>query len=275
MTKQILARWLTCLALTLPCAAAAEELSFERYDELEDAMDEADVRRAATTPNTQEREEATAAAIESRRVLVQFLSDWLASGQLEGDVADYARNARSVLIENLIQIHSEIGECEEGGRLLVAIADLRNSEDEELRNAHAAAVDAVDRCEAEQERLLAEPVMEPRGGHGAGVALAIVGSAMAVGGAAWNFALLDDRAEYQRLERTCTSELDPCNDRAEELSANLGVAPRAGIAALIIGGVITSGLGIRTAVRADDMVPIDAELSLTRGGGAVRMRLRW
>jgi hypothetical protein len=275
MTPKLL-QLLTVLAgLLASFTVSAQELTIERYDELETAMDEADVRRAATSPGTAERDDATAETISTRRTIIQFLSDWIASGELNDDLTAYARNGRTVLIENLIQIYSETGECDEGSRLLVAIADLEDSQDPDMQAAHRSAVASVDRCEEERERARSSPTMAPRGGRGAGVALTVVGSAMAVGGAVWNLALLDDRREFRELEESCTSELDPCNERAEELSSNLGVGPRIGIIGLVVGGVVAGSVGIRAARRSGDLIPIGTSVSLRNGGGSVEMRFQW
>ena len=275
MTKLLLQTIAAAAVLVLGLSAAAQELTIERYNELEATMDEADVRRAATSPNTPDREAATAEAIATRRAIIRFLSDWIASGELNEDLTEYARNGRSILIENLIQIHSEIGECEEGSRLLVAVADLEDSEDPEMQSAYRAALASVERCEEEQARLAGGPDMEMRGGRRTGVALTVLGGAMAVGGAVWNFTLLDDRSEFRDLEENCTSTLDPCNERAEELSGRLGVGARLGIAGLVVGGIVTGGLGIRAMRRSDDMVPVDASLAFGDGGGSVRVRVQW
>ncbi len=250
----------------------AQEFTMEHYRALEEAMDEADVLRAATSPDTSEREAATQEAIDSRRELIQFLTDWIASGELTEQWSDYARGGRSVLIENLIQIYSEVGDCEEGSRLLVAIVDWRDSEVSDERSAYLSAEQSIEECEA-TAAASESPELTERGGRRAGIALLSVGAALAAGGATWNFLLLDDRNEIERLRESCDSVGSECDEQGQALSQSLSGGRRAAIGVLVAGGLITAALGVRQLVRSDDLVPVT--LAASRDGASATVNFRW
>ncbi|MCB9521134.1 MAG: hypothetical protein H6698_07710 [Myxococcales bacterium] len=252
LTRFAAAVLIATLATTSAPADAQQRYSYEGYTALEAAMSTADDLRAGTTAGSAERTDATRIAISSRLAILGYLDGWLASGTMDSTVQAGAADARILLHQNLVRLYSEIGDCPAAARSLDAIAPLASATDAGLSGAYTAATTDYDRCVASSAAAppdLTDPFAEApdaaalrdrSGRRIAGLAMVGAGAAAFVVGAAWNFTLLDDRAEHRR-DNGCVEP--DCSERVAELGDRLDGA-RAPIAVLVAGGLTAATVGV-------------------------------
>lgn len=286
-------------------------------------MQEADAARAVADTESEARAEATRDAMEARRAIIRYLNGWLASGAMPAEIQPFAREARVILVENLVRLHTELGQCSEAEALIETLEPLSGADSAVLREAYAVAIDEVRACapapsDAEPENSVepaapsgeggvdgeggevtdlggpvasappdaAGPVEAPGGSPTPGarrsapavpVALVGIGAAIAAAGAAWNLALLDERADHRRLVDRCEGGDDCDFERIDALGGTLRPA-RVPIGAMVGGGLAVAGtgallwaLGDRASVVGVTAYALPGEVGLSlRVGGAVR-----
>ena len=129
-------RWMILVALLLVptlCWAQSPSFDFEQYHRLEEEMQQADEHRAGCEEGTDVWERATWDAIDTRRTLIGFFETVLDAGALDTDTLDRAENARLILIENVVSLLIDLGECEEAQRDVELIAEFANHENDDFR----------------------------------------------------------------------------------------------------------------------------------------------
>lgn len=109
---------------------------FVQYRHLEEEMQQIDDARTDCEEGTDAWERATWDAIDSRRNLIGFFETVLDAGALDTDTLASAENARLILIENVVSLLIDLGECEEAERDAELIAQFAHHENEEFRAVH-------------------------------------------------------------------------------------------------------------------------------------------
>ena len=216
-------------------------------------MHDADVVRLGEPPGSAARLLATEASMQRRRELIAFISRWLDEGGLGGAQAAQARDARLVLVENIVQLAAEVGRCDDAEAAFASIAQFGISPDAERQAAYAEGRRAVAECR-EAERLQFEAVTFRGASRPAGFALVGAGSASVLVGLTWNLALLDEGRELDRQRDRCEdpqrTSAGAC-DRAQELRTAVRGA-KAPVAVFAAAGLVTAGLGIVLVATAED-----------------------
>ncbi len=277
------------LLLSVAAPVSAEGFSIEQYRELEAQMHDSDVRRVATEPDTVERERAVGESLRIRREIIRFLSDWLDSGTMDETLSGHAREARLVLIENVVQLNIEVGECREAERSASLIRDFAESGNEEYERAWASAQRGIAECVPATEGSAAQsdsgelqpniisPVVpqEPPDDTRRKVGWGLLGGglALAAGGGIWNFSLLDERAEHRDLVDADVPQADAV--RFAELSDTLDSA-KIPVALLVGGGLAMAATGaIMVALPVRDrnnVAPTEVGIDLSTAYVGVRLR---
>ena len=132
----------------------ADEFTVQRYRELEQELQELDLARVVAEPDTDARLEATQAAIQHRRELMTFITGWMRAGTLPSEAVGQAREARLVLVENIVQLSVEIGDCDDARASLSLIRGFSQG-DVDRQATYDAAVDAVESCVPAETRVAA------------------------------------------------------------------------------------------------------------------------
>ena len=274
------------LAASATASAQESEFNVEGYQALEAELEELDFARVATASGSEERLNATIAAITHRRAIIHYISGWLREGTVPDGAEESARMARLILVENIVQLSVEIGHCGDAEDSLTLIEGFGASGDLERQAAYDSAVQAVTECvdaretASDSEGLSADGttdgpteadtnteegrdgedpdgaqivvVTEPAEAESspAGLVLLGVGAVTVVAGATWNLALLGDASDYRTSRDACESgELEECGT-AERLRSDLA-GVKAPIAALVGGGLVLATVGTILHVRAD------------------------
>lgn len=281
------------LLVTTSAALAQEDeeaFTVERYQALEQELEELDLARVAAPPGSDERAAATEAAIDHRRELMNYITGWIRAGTLPPEAVDQAREARLILVENIVQLSVEVGLCDDARASLSLIRGFSQG-DTGRQAAYDAAVDAVEACVPAEDPVVLgpdppsedpivvvppedppendPPVQSPpeeppyagspaRRADPIGVSLMAAGGVAAISGTAWNLALLDDRAAYLDDRRACESTGADCG-AARDARSRLHSA-KAPITGLVVGGVALTAVGAilqwRTSDRADAAVQV-------------------
>ncbi|MCB9532152.1 MAG: hypothetical protein H6700_10335 [Myxococcales bacterium] len=270
------------VAASASSAAAEDVVTYDvgGYRALEREMEEADLARLATEPGSDARSAATLLAIQRRRQLIQYISGWLSDGSLNEAQAAQARDARLVLVENLVRLNVEIGRCDDAESAVASLAGFQTSADSARQAAYDDAVRAVAECRGAPatERLTLRSPQRPAGLALIGVGAASVGAALV-----WNAALLDDAAALDRARGRCedpATTTDEVCSNAQELRGRVHGAKAPIVALASAGGVVAAVGGLLLATGHDTAADVVARVRVGDGwvgaelSGLARRRAR-
>lgn len=229
---------LTLVGLSVPLAAE-QTFSVDMYMELADEVDRADRAREATEEGSTAWRSATERSLTSRQAVLSYLTDWIRSGTMGERERPQADTARRTLLQNIIVLNAQLGRCDEArGSLLVIeqlvdFADASEVEGYDLARASVADCDShgtsADMQTTPEEPLTPEPpvteaIREPvepppeRRSNVLPIVLIGTGSAIALGGLAYDLSLLSDRSTFSEIQDLCAdrSTRSDCLERAPE-----------------------------------------------------------
>jgi hypothetical protein len=132
----------------------------EEFQRLEGDMQAADLVRQGMQEGETDWIESTWAAIDIRRNLIAFLQSALARGTMDPGTAEYAENARLILMENVVALLVDIGECDAASRAADLIGDGEHQE-EVFRRAHDDAQINVATCRPHERDVSAQDASVP------------------------------------------------------------------------------------------------------------------
>ncbi len=260
--------------------ASAQDYSFERYGELEAEMIAADEARASAEPETDEWEELSTQAIDARQELATYLHEWIDTGDLDADTADYAERARLLLYENLVHLYVDSEDCDAARDALDQLSALDDSADAELASAYVSAARAALGCDVTVVVATVEPVeagTDPgmterpeRRSNAAGIALIGGGTALVATAAVWNFTLLDERNEHRDSNGClgdCAVRVAELGDQIDSAKVPIAILFSAGLASAAIGSVMVLTRG------ADDEPQTTVQLGAGWAGVELRGRV--
>lgn len=260
--------------------SSATTWSLEEYQNLSAAMDAADEDRLLSAQQTDGWREATLEAIDARRAIIGYISGSVRSGTMPTDFVAPAAAARLLLIQNIVFLQAELGNCSQAADAVRLLDDASGSENAEVERARIVALESVEQCEptvvavapvpsdepvevipepgeapaetasivlaedtvAEERNDLAEaPPQRRRSGQRiAGITMLGVGVGMAVGGLAM------DAANTAGPRSDFIEERDLCPDcdtaRLDELAGDIDAA-KVPIGVLIFGGAAVAATG--------------------------------
>jgi hypothetical protein len=300
--RTLLALSLTALLL-VPALARAQDStgawSLDRYGELSAEMALADDERTLAASGTPEWSEATHRAINVRREIIAMIARAFHDGSLPEELREPATGARLLLIQNIVVLLSNLGDCDQAAAAIRLLDDAAGSDDAELQLARVTADEAAAECRraAETETvadaeppiaddttagtettddLLAPPPPRPgRGRRTAGIVLTGLGTALAAGGLAWDAAnAAGPRSEFDRLAAKCPEDCD--TERLDALEDDIHAA-RAPIGALLFGGigVGTTGALLWITAPRQHRSELAVSPSVAPGFAGLRVRAVW
>ena len=288
--------------------ARADDFGVDRYNELYDAVDAADARRARATPGDAAHRSATLAAIQARQEVLDFFSRWLSSGTMTPELRGEAEAERIVLLQNIIALHAGIGNCGEARGALSAVEIFLDRSNEDHLRTLQSARRQVESCDEERRSVTtatpptspAEPspggpsapttttppsVVEPlpppadeRRSPVLAYSLMGAGGAMLIGGLVWDLTLAGTRSDYDGCRSDpggCTlspSELEDARKTLAGAKVPIAILTLGGGAAAITGAVLffTRGRSPSSAESASEESAWRWSLTPTLGGAILR-----
>lgn len=281
--RSLLAYALCASIAAVPVAPAfaqsgASTWSLEEYQSLSAEMEAADEDRLLAMQGTDGWRQATLSAIDARRAIIGYISASVRNGSMPADFVAPAAAARLLLIQNIVFLQTELGNCSQAADAVRLLDDAAGSDNAEVERARVVALESVELCEpADDAVVVAPPVEEPvevtpappeevapvevaatsdveerndlaeapperrgRGQRIAGITMLGVGVGMAVGGLAMDAAnAAGPRADFAE-ERDLCPDCDTA--RLDELAGDIDAA-KVPIGVLIFGGAAVAATG--------------------------------
>lgn len=259
----------SCLMLTVLCTTvfgfslqAQETPGFDVqvYQTLEAEMQSADEARSRTEVGTEEWVEATWNAIDVRQMLITFLGQALDAGEMNESTASYADDARLILMENVVSLLVDLGECEQAQRAADLISGLGEHPEQAYRRAYENTQIEVATCRHREiaditvdEADTEEEVPEETGPRIAGPVLIGTGGAVLVVGVVLDVVTVGLHGDFE----TATEQYEQTGqqadyDDAQEIQGTIdGRVPWLGVLYGVGAGLAVTGI-ILMIVDSDD-----------------------
>ncbi len=271
---RVLLAMVTLLVSIAANAQVTVDYTIDSYLELRASLDAGDARLAEVREgDVAGRAEAIDSLISSVHELIAYLNGWDESGTMPDALEVEARSQRFVLFENLVQLYSDLGNCQAARSALEAMRIL----DPESLGSDTAALRwssqrVVEDCEARP--LVVVERVESRTSPVPGQVVTIVGAAtLAAGGAVFAFDAAAnndyrDEVDVQEAQWTVTRDTELRSEHAR-LRRNQNIARTL----LITGGALSaSGIVLwSVAVAAPDRPGPEVQVSAGPGFGRLEV----